>query len=68
MGVKLSLECSGCENTAEGKLTRIFRGSHGNWGFGSWVFEPLDVPDGWVPFDPLTNTTYCPECYEEIFG
>jgi hypothetical protein len=68
MSVKLLLNCSGCEATAEGNLTRRFEGIFGGeHGFGSWHLEP-HVPAGWTLFDPYTNVTYCPTCSEEIWG
>jgi hypothetical protein len=70
MSVRLHLQCSGCENTATGKLHRdfetIFNGSNA-YGFGRWNLRP-EVPDGWVLFDPYTNITYCPVCADEIWG
>jgi hypothetical protein len=37
-------------------------------GFGRTEFELVEIPDGWMPFDPYTYCTYCPVCSEELFG
>lgn len=59
MSVTLLLQCSGCTASTEGTLRRRFA--------GHWYLD-LDIPEGWTPFDPYTNVTYCPICSDEIWG
>lgn len=71
MGIELTFKCSGCSKTTRGTgpVRRVFHGVNGrDYGFGTWKIEPISnlAPQGWVPFDPYTNVTYCPECWDEI--
>ncbi len=69
----LTLSCGGCSREATVLLPRVskrFHGSHGDWGIGRAIVEPVDfealAPDGWVMFDPWTYVTYCPDCWKSI--
>lgn len=70
MGVRLLLSCGGCDATAEGTalLRKLFYGTRGDHGIGSYhIGNPEALaPDGWVMFDPYTQATYCPDCWEVI--
>lgn len=72
--VKVTYSCGGCGTTAEAPeltVTREFVSVSGrDHGVGGYVQSPVDVvagaPEGWVPFDPWTQATYCPECWAQI--
>lgn len=65
--IAVELRCCGCDATAGGaRLRERFHGQNGGSGWGRWVMELTSVPDGWVPFDPWTHVTYCPECFSKI--
>jgi hypothetical protein len=69
MTVMLRLTCGGCPATVEvGPLHKRFHGTHGDWGFGTGVVDPVEdlAPEGWVMFDPYTYCTYCPACWQSI--
>ena len=72
MPIKVIFECSGCWNkTAEGVdyVKSRFHGISGKgYGFGQWVVDDIAdlAPEGWVAFDPHTQCTYCPDCWESI--
>lgn len=71
----LRYRCSGCD-AAEDRDTEIkheFRSFSGkDYGVGSYSYLSQrelvreTVPQDWIPFDPYTNTTYCPKCWAEI--
>jgi hypothetical protein len=63
------LSCGGCDATHEAPIT-LRRDQH--WispNFAAWlkpaVTGEIDI-DGWIAFDPYTNVTYCPACWESI--
>ena len=73
--VTIEFDCSGCEakETGSAEIHHRFRGISGrDYGFGSWEYSSAATlvgeatPDGWVPFDPYTNVTYCPKCWDDI--
>jgi hypothetical protein len=63
------LACCGCDAKHEAPVT-IDRRRH--WispNFAAWLKPALtsDIDiDGWVAFDPYTNATYCPTCWDSI--
>lgn len=71
MSVTVTYRCAGCEAEATAQVRQRFRSFSGrDHGFG--VFEIDDVqsvaPEGWVPFDPYTSATYCPDCWAKIIA
>ena len=74
MSVTVHYKCDGCDAEAEGtdRLRVEFRSFSGrSHGIGRVVHVNTvkDVaPKGWVPFDPYTHATYCPECWAGIVG
>jgi hypothetical protein len=70
VSVRLLLGCNGCKAEVRGgRLNARFVGFNGaDYGFGRTEFELVEIPDGWMPFDPYTYCTYCPVCSEELFG
>mgnify|MGYP007100082236 CR=1 FL=1 len=66
MSPAVLLHCC-CDATVSATLSREFRPIFhgGDSGLGRWELR-LDVPDGWVAFDPYTNVTYCPTCWADI--
>ena len=70
MTVMLKLSCGGCDATAEvGPVRRRFYGVNGkDYGIGRYAIDPVEdfAPKGWVMFDPYTQCTYCPECWDRI--
>ncbi len=69
MSVKITLDCSGCgESAPGGRIKAEFRSFSGrSHGFGGAHVEiKWDVPVGWVKFDPYTYCTYCPDCWRSI--
>ena len=70
MSVRIMLHCSGCNRdpVPGGVVRQEFVSFSGrSYGFGNAQTRvELDVPDGWVAFDPYTYATYCPECWASI--
>jgi len=70
MTVMLRLSCGGCDATETvGPLRRRFLSVQGrDHGLGFYrVDDPQNLtPEGWVMFDPHTQCTYCPECWDRI--
>ena len=69
--ITLIFSCSGCEKVEQGTsfLKSKFVSITGkSYGFGRWQHETVEdvIPEGWIAFDPYTNCTYCPECWESI--
>lgn len=69
----LHLECGGCflKATTKATLSRVFKSFSGKghgWGSYSIEMSEPDYPEGWVPFDPYTGCTYCPDCWASIEG
>lgn len=65
----LHIECDGCrEAVTVGPLRRRFHGSQGDHGWGYWQTDKPEslAPEGWVMFDPYTQQSYCPACWESI--
>lgn len=71
MSVTVTFSCGGCDATAQGTAPlrcRFISFSGQDHGFGQYHTDrPQDVaPEGWMPFDPYTQATYCPACWREI--
>ena len=74
MSVRVSFECNGCFKKADGtaRIERAFRSFSGkSHGFGPAIGVYLNTiedvaPEGWVPYDPYTYCTYCPDCWKAI--
>lgn len=73
MGVYVSLTCNGCPAAVSGiRLGIVLDEFPRRHAIGmEWVSERRQtieevVPEGWVPFDPYTNATYCPGCWASI--
>jgi hypothetical protein len=75
--VKVEYHCGGCDAvaTAPGQtIRREFESFSGHaYGVGTHVLKPsIDgvvtsaAPEGWMPFDPYTQCTYCPACWASI--
>ena len=71
MSVTITLTCDGCGSSVPGgRIRREFQSfsgrSHGFGGASNKI--KWDHPEGWMPFDPYTYCTYCPDCWREIVG
>lgn len=72
--VTIQYACGGCrraETINAGLIQREFVSLNGKgYGFGKWVTPTVDfeahAPDGWLAFDPYTQCTYCPDCWDSI--
>ena len=67
--ITVKFECGGCFKTEEAQMKRQFVSLNGKgYGFGSYHTDSIDeiTPEGWIAFDPWTQCTYCPECWESI--
>ena len=75
MGVYVSLTCCGCTAAVSGLRLGIIHDElpRRHAAGMEWVSERRQTveevaPDGWMPFDPYTNATYCPDCWASIVG
>ena len=77
MSIKVTVHyaCNGCDASVDAKaeMRREFRSFSGrDHGIGTWNMQnqwklvEATAPEGWVPFDPYTNITYCPKCWDSI--
>jgi hypothetical protein len=71
MPVTITLNCGGCDARAEGTapLRRNFVSFSGqDHGFGQFRTGTVEdiTPEGWMPYDPYTQCTYCPKCWASI--
>lgn len=71
MSVTILLTCGGCGRETRGTdmIRRRFVSFSGkSHGFGRYVTDPIErvVPEGWHAFDPYTQVSYCPECWDSI--
>lgn len=73
--IRITYQCSGCE-ASETVSARVDRDvvSTGHVIGGVVCDRVLTkrptiegvAPEGWMPFDPYTDCTYCPECWASI--
>ena len=72
MGVRLQLDCGGCDATATTEpLRKRFEGFYNkSHGLGTYQLDDPEslTPEGWVMFDPYTQQTYCPDCWRHVRG
>lgn len=70
MTIKTIFECGGCLKKEDGKSpqSRFLSLTGKGYGLGSYVEDKISdlAPEGWIAFDPYTQCTYCPECWDEI--
>lgn len=72
--VTVCYTCGGCHKAKGvdvGIINRDFESFTGRgYGFGQWRTPTIDfeahAPEGWIAFDPFTQATYCPGCWESI--
>ena len=75
--VKVEYHCGGCDAVAaapDQTIRREFMSLSGqSHGIGTYHVKPsIDgvvtsaAPEGWMPFDPYTQCTYCPACWALI--
>ena len=70
--ITLTFACGGCDKKelGTGFLRREFqpRITGVNGSFGVYREPQVEdvLPEGWIAFDPYTQCTYCPECWESI--
>ena len=67
----IKMNCGGCGAEKETKrITKKFESITGqSWGIGVHKIddiEKLAENEGWILFDPYTQMTYCPDCWESI--
>lgn len=67
--ITVTYYCSGCPATATAEIRRHFLSFSGkDYGLGVYKVDNVEsvAPEGWVPFDPYTSVTYCPNCWADI--
>lgn len=74
MPISVTFECGGCRAVAAGTgplRQRISQEPVSSTWDRVTVQPPLVesiAPDGWMPFDPYSHCTYCPECWAGIIS
>ncbi len=69
--ITLTFSCGGCDREEQGKtfvrstFTSITGKSYGLGSHSRSTYEEL-TPEGWIAFDPYTQSTYCPDCWASI--
>lgn len=69
--IEVIFECGGCGAEAKGTepIRNVFHSLSGK-GYGFGTHKQMSVesvtPDGWIAFDPWTQCTYCPECWDSL--
>lgn len=69
--IDVTFHCMGCDEsiTLLNCIHRKFTSLTGkSYGIGFRATTQIDEiePEGWVAFDPYTQATYCPRCWDEI--
>ncbi|MDX1406789.1 MAG: hypothetical protein R3330_01615 [Saprospiraceae bacterium] len=65
--IRVIFECSGCHEAAEPVMLQSERVPLGGSFYTYREPSMQDIaPEGWVAFDPYTQCTYCPACWESI--
>lgn len=67
--IEVTYRCGGCDAKATGQLTRRFASFSGRtYGIGTYRETTAQeaAPEGWIAFDPYTQCTYCPTCWQGI--
>jgi hypothetical protein len=73
MGIKVTFNCGGCFKSIDGTSYLrpndrvLWSATSGDMMAYTNLCDVTTVaPTGWVPFDPYTRATYCPECWAGI--